>query len=54
MEKMFSASWFKHIDSQLREMGLDSDDKSFDEIRENLSNRKILTPDEFAFTVIGR
>ena len=48
---MFSASWFKHIDSQLREMGLDSDDKSFDEIRENLSNRKILPPDEFAFTV---
>ena len=48
---MFSKSWFESLDSRLRELGLDSDDKSFDEIRENLSHPKKLNPDEFAFAV---
>ncbi len=48
---MFSKSWFESLDAQLREMGLDSDDKSFDEIREILSNPPRLSPDEFASTV---
>lgn len=48
---MFSKSWFENLDTQLREMGLDSDDKSFDEIREILSNPPHLTPDEFASSV---
>lgn len=48
---MFSKSWFESLDTQLREMGLDSDDKSFDEIREILSNPPHLTPDEFASSV---
>ena len=51
MDKIFSASWFFELESRLREMGLDSDDKSFDEIRENLSNPKKLSPDEFANAV---
>ena len=45
---MFTADWFFDLDARLREMGLDSDAQSFDEIRENLSNRKILSPDAFA------
>ena len=48
---MFSASWFENLDAQLRKMGLDSDDKSFDEIKENLSHPKKLSPIEFANTV---
>ena len=51
MNKIFSASWFFDLESSLRKMGLDSDDKSFDEIRENLINPKKLTPNEFASTV---
>ena len=51
MNKIFSKSWFENLDLQLREMGLDSDDKSFDEIREILSNPPLLSPDEFASTV---
>lgn len=51
MNKIFSASWFFDLESRLREMGLDSDDKSFDEIKTNLSNPKKLSPDEFASTV---
>ena len=44
MNKIFSASWFFDLESRLREMGLDSDDKSFDEIKTNLSNpKKIIT-----------
>lgn len=49
MNKIFSKSWFFDLDSQLRKMGMDSDDKSFDEIREILSKPKKLTSDEFAF-----
>ena len=45
---MFTADWFFDLDARLREMGMDSDAQSFDEIRENLSNRKILSPDAFA------
>ena len=45
---MFDADWFFDLDARLREMGLDSDAQSFDEIRENLSHRKILSPDAFA------
>ena len=51
MDNIFSSSWFFNLESRLREMGLDSDDKSFDEIKENLSNPKKLSPDEFAYTV---
>jgi hypothetical protein len=48
---MFSKSWFENLDAKLREMGLDSDDKSFDEIKDILSNPPHLSPDEFASTV---
>ena len=51
MNNIFSKSWFENLDTQLREMGLDSDDKSFDEIRRTLSNPPRLSPDEFASTV---
>ena len=51
MNNIFSASWFFDLESRLREMGLDSDDKSFDEIKQNLSHPKRLSPDEFAFSV---
>lgn len=44
----FSADWFFSLDAQLREMGLDSDAQSFDEILENLRSRKIYNADEFA------
>lgn len=46
---MFSAQWFFNLEKQLRDNGLDSDNQSFDEILDNLQNRKIYTPDEFAF-----
>jgi len=45
---MFTADWFNDLDARIREMGMDSDAQSFDEIKENLSKRKICTPDEFA------
>ncbi len=46
---MFSAQWFFTLEKQLRDNGLDSDNQSFDEILENLQNRKIYPPDEFAY-----
>ena len=46
---MFSAQWFFKLEKQLRDNGLDSDNQSFDEILENLQNRKIYPPDEFAY-----
>lgn len=49
---MFDAIWFFDLESKLRKMGLDSDDKSFDEIREILSNPKQLSPDEFAYSAM--
>ena len=45
---MFTADWFFDLDARLREMGLDSDAQSFDEIKENLSHRRILDADTFA------
>ena len=48
---MFSKDWFENLDAKLRALGLDSDDKSFDEIRENLSHPKKLSSDEFASCV---
>ena len=45
---MFTADWFFALDKKLREMGLDSDAQSFDEIRENLSHRRVLDADAFA------
>ena len=45
---MFTADWFFDLDARLREMGLDSDAQSFDEIKENLSHRRILDADAFA------
>ena len=51
MNKIFSASWFFDLESRLCEMGLDSDDKSFSEIKQNLSNPKKLLPNEFASAV---
>ena len=45
---MFSAKWFFDLDSKLRALGLDSDAQSFDEILENLNQRKICSSDEFA------
>lgn len=47
---MFSADWFFELDKKLREMGLDSDQQSFDDIRENLAHPKRLTPGAFAHT----
>ena len=51
MNKIFSASWFFDLEKQLRNIGLDSDDKSFDEIHHMLSCPKKLNPDEFFSTV---
>ena len=45
---MFTADWFFDLDARLRETGLDSDAQSFDEIKENLSHRRILDADAFA------
>ncbi len=48
----FSRTWFLSLDSQLRARGLDSDAQSFDDILQNLTNRKIYSPDEFAWHCI--
>ncbi len=45
---MFTADWFNGLDTRIREMGMDSDAQSFDEIKQNLSARHVCTPDEFA------
>ena len=39
MYKIFSKDWFFNLESRLREMGLDSDDKSFDERKNIVINR---------------
>ena len=44
----FSAQWFHDLDTRIREMGLDSDAQSFDEILSNLTRREKLGPDAFA------
>ena len=45
---MFSSEWFFALESQLRAQGLDSDAQSFDEILQNMKQRKIYDADEFA------
>jgi len=45
---MFDAGWFFDLEKSLRARGLDSDDKSFDEIRDNLSHPKKLSADDFS------
>ena len=45
---MFDKEWFLNLDKTLRAQGLDSDSKSFDEIREMLVVPKMLSPDSFA------
>lgn len=52
MAIMFSKNWFFELEKSLRDAGLDSDSKSFDEIKTNLQNRKILSPEEFAIAAI--
>jgi len=44
----FTKEWFLNLEQQLRDAGLDSDSKSFDEIRHNLQYPKKLSSDEFA------
>ena len=51
MNKIFSKDWFYNLDSQLRDMGLDSDDKSFDEIKDILAKPKKLSAEDFASAV---
>ena len=46
---MFDKKWFFELEKTLRERGLDSDSKSFDEIRDMLATPKRLSPDCFAF-----
>jgi hypothetical protein len=45
---MFDKDWFLDLEKTLRKRGLDSDSKSFDEIREMLATGKQLSPDAFA------
>ncbi len=45
---MFSRKWFFDLDAALRAHGMDSDAQSFDEILQNLKQRKIYNADEFA------
>lgn len=45
---MWTKDWFFALDRQLRQMGLDSDAQTFDEILKNLSARQIYKPDDFA------
>lgn len=51
MNKIFSKDWFYNLDSQLRDMKLDSDDKSFDEIKNILAHPKKLSGEDFASSV---
>ena len=45
---MFDKDWFFELEKTLRAHGLDSDSKSFDEIRDMLAAPKRLSPDSFA------
>ena len=45
---MFDADWFFNLEKTLRARGLDSDDMSFDEIREMLAHPRKLSSDAFA------
>ncbi len=51
MNSIFTKDWFYNLDSQLREIGLDSDDKSFDEIKDILVNPKRLSSEDFVSSV---
>lgn len=44
----FSKNWFFDLEKQIRNLGADSDAQSFDEIRENLSHQRKLSPIDFA------
>lgn len=46
---MFDKKWFFDLEKTLRARGLDSDSKSFDEIRDMLATPKRLSPGCFAF-----
>ena len=45
---MFDAKWFFDLERQIKDLGVDSDAQSFDEIREILAHSRRLTPDAFA------
>jgi hypothetical protein len=45
---MFDAAWFFDLEKQIRALGADSDNQSFDEIRENLAHPRRVKCDEFA------
>ena len=45
---MFDKDWFLNLEKNLRARGLDSDSKSFDEIREMLATPQVVSPDCFA------
>lgn len=51
MVSIFTKDWFYALDTELRKLGLDSDDKSFDEIKELLQTKPVLSDEDFAFTV---
>jgi hypothetical protein len=46
----FTGEWFFDLEQKLTDAGLDSDEKSFDEIKSVLQNPPVLKPDEFAST----
>ena len=45
---MFTKVWFEEIENILKSKGLDSDSSTFDEIKSNLKNKRILKSKEFA------
>ena len=45
---MFDAKWFFDLERKIKDMGVDSDAQSFDEIREMLSQPRRFSPDAFA------
>ena len=45
---MFTKDWFFDLERRLKDVGLDSDQSSFDEIKSNLQNPQKLSPEEFA------
>lgn len=49
---MFTKDWFLNLEAQLKNAGLDSDHQSFDDIKQNLQHRKILSADDFASACI--
>ncbi|MBO7642932.1 MAG: hypothetical protein J6S74_02250 [Alphaproteobacteria bacterium] len=44
----FSKDWFENLEKQIRNLGVDSDAQSFDEIKSNLANPKKFNPTKFA------